>query len=367
VDEAQGVNNVELLGGSPPTGKYCGVLADRVIISGYDSTAGTEFRWSDPGTCEVWPAANISNVTGHGEEIRYMTVSETDIVFFKTASVEYWQHIGGTEVFGRRGIVTILDKFSRNRGIASFSVVGPIGGAWYCYADGGFYQIQGLQAQEVSLTYRREIGLLPTTASMYGHHFAKEHVIRWFEPVSARCFCFDYLNGVFTEDNAWTDGAWARLPIYSYMESDDKAYIGDYDPTGKIYQWADTIYADNGSDIRTYRKFRVLLSKNGHRCRLNRMRLRLQRGTGSLGSANAVNVRWAFDGTDFTAYQSVNLGEASVTVGDEGNYDPYVDVLNAAGSRVLGVGREVLIELWQTSQVPHLLTHCNLTVHELGS
>jgi hypothetical protein len=270
-------------------------------------------------------------------------------------------------VFGRRGIVTIMDKFSRNRGIASFSIVGPIGGAWFCYCDGGFYKVQGLQADEVSLTYKREIGLVPSVENMYGYHFAKEHVIRWFEPLSARCFTFDYVNGVFTEDNTWINGAWARLPAYSYMESNDKAYIGDYDPTGTVYQWSDTLNSDNGLDTRIYRKFRVLLSKNGHRCRLNRMRLRFKRGTGTIGSAPDVNVRWAFDGTDFSLFQSINLGTATASVAEEGNYDPYVDVLSAAGSRVLGIGREVLIELWQTSHVPHLLTHCNLTVQELGS
>lgn len=367
VDQDVTQHNVELVPGSPPPGKYCGVLADHIITSGYDVTAGTEFRWSDPGSADIWPAQNISNVTGHGEEIRYMTVADTSLVFFKTASIEVWQHVGGIDVFDRAGIVTIMDKFSRNRGIASWSIVGPIMGAWFFYCDGDFYTMSGLQAQPISGTYKRELGLLPSVEQMYGYHFAKEHLIRWFEPVSARCFTYDYATQIFTEDNAWLNGEWARLPVYSYMESGATAYVGDYDPTGTIYQWSDAVQADNGNDVRVYRKFRVPLSKNGHRCRLNRMRLRFKRGSGAIGSAPDVNVRWAFDGTEFTNYQSINLGTSTVTVAEEGNYDPYVDVLSPAGNRVLGIGREVLVELWQTSQVQHLLTHCNLTVQELGS
>ncbi|MGI9459479.1 MAG: hypothetical protein ACR2NF_05725, partial [Pirellulales bacterium] len=68
----------------------------------------------------------------------------------------------------------------------------------------------------------------------------------------------------------------------------------------------------------------------------------------------------AFDGVDFTNFQSVGLGEATVSLAEHGNYDPYIDLHN------LGIGREMLVEIVQTDPVPHVLTHGNLTVKELG-
>jgi hypothetical protein len=74
----------------------------------------------------------------------------------------------------------------------------------------------------------------------------REHVIRWFEPVSGTTFVYDYVSGNWSEDNRWQHGDWARLPIQAYMESGDRAYVGDFDPTGKVYEWSDEIFDDDG-------------------------------------------------------------------------------------------------------------------------
>jgi hypothetical protein len=347
---------VDLLAGNPPAAKYCAVIAERVILSGYNDT---EFQWSDPGSSTTWPgAANISNVTGHGEEIRFMQIAGTDLYFFKTASIEIWSHIGGIEVFGRRGIIPLMDKFSKNRGIASFSVVmagDPPAFLFYC--DGDFQTLQGFTPKRISGSYKREIGALQTTEDCYGFDFTKEHVVRWYFPTEGRCFVYDYVNQVMTEDNGWAQGAFTRMPIYSYMELDGVGYVGDYNPTGRISTWSDRLYSDNGTEIRLLRSLRHPLSQFGHQTRVNRMRLRLERGTVDATPDPRLSVRWAFDEGPWSSYVDVSLGAV-------GQRNPYVDV--KARTQTLGVGKEIKVEMVQTAPAPHLLTNLNLTTKDLG-
>lgn len=359
VDQAAGNNNVLALGGSPPAARFISVIADRVVLSGQNDT---QFNWSDAGNSEIWPLVNFSNVTGHGESIRYQFTKGTDLYFFKDFNIEVWAHIGGDEVFGRSGIINLLDKHRAERGLQGFSVV--LAGdpsRFFFYADGDFWVLDGFTPRRISLSYKREVGNLPNVSGIYGYDFSKEHVIRWFEPVSGRCFAYDYRNDNFTEDNAWSAGDWQRLPVYSYMEMQDKQFVGSYDPTGIVSEWDDDIYADNGSPIRVYRKLRFLLDpKKGHAARWNRLRLRMQRGQGTIGSNPTVQVRWALDGAAFTDFQSLSMGESTVTVGESGNYDPYIDIYN------LGVGREALVETIQYASVPHVLTHLQVTAKPMG-
>lgn len=359
VDQAAGNNNVEVLGGSPPAARFISVVADRAILSGQNDT---QFNWSDAGNAEIWPAANFSNVTGHGEAIEYQSVRGTDIYFFKNFSIEVWAHIGGDEVFGRSGIIPLLDKFRAERGLQGFSVV--LAGdppRFFFYADGDFWVLDGFTPRRISLAYKREIGNLASVATLYGHDFSKEHVIRWFEPVAGRCFVYDYRNDNFTEDNRWVSGAWERLPVYSYMEMQDKQFVGSYDPNGLVSEWDDDIYADNGTPIRIYRKLRFLLDpKKGHAARWNRLRFRMQRGQGAIGTDPTIQARWALDGAQLTNYQSLSLGETTLTIGESGNYNPYLDVYN------LGVGKEALVEIIQYASVPHVLTSLQVTARPMG-
>ena len=355
---------VSLLAGSPPAAKYIAVVADRVVLSGYDATG---FVWSDPGTAIVWPAGNTSSVTGNGEQIRYMSVANQDLFFFKDASIEIWSHIGGTEVFGRRAIVTFVDKFTRNRGLSSFSVVQG-DDTFFFYADGDFWVLNGFQPQRISAAYKRDIGNLLEVDMIYGFHFAKEHLIRWFEPVSARCFVYDYVNQVFTEDYGWLSGDFGRLPIYSYAEFDGVPYFGDYNPTGTVYRWGDDLLDDNGTPIHLLRRLRIPFSNlpvngtmtMGHKARINRLRLRFQRGTGGSSSVTEnLLVRWAIDEGDWSPY-------ATVTIGDSGDADPYVDVYEPNGALTIGTGRELKLEISQAIATPHIMTHALLTVQALG-
>lgn len=358
-DLAAGTNTVEALGGSPPAARFISVLADRVIVSGQNDT---QFNWSGPGNSEIWPAANFSNVTGHGEQIRYQSVLGTELYFFKDFSIEVWSHIGGVEVFGRSAIIQFMDKFSRERGLVGYSVVLAGDPArYFFYADGDFWVLDGGVARRISLAYKRAVGNLPRVETMYGYDFAKEHTIRWIEPISARCFTYDYRNDNFTEDNTYRNGSWERLPVRSYMEMQDKQFIGDYDPTGRVYEWDDDIYTDGGADIRMQRTLRILLDPDkNHAARLNRLRLRFQRGRGAIGTAPSLQVRWAFDGSEFTNWQSASTGETTVSIGESGNYNPYVDVMN------LGVGKEVMVEIIQSAPVQHVLTTLSVTARPLG-
>lgn len=390
----------EILGGSPPAAKFIGVVSDRVVLAGYNDTG---FQWSGQGNAESWPALNFSNVTGHGEKIEFMQVKDLDLYFFKGGAIEIWSHIGGVEVFGRRGIVTVMDKTKSSRGIQGFTVV-QARNTFFFYANQDFWMLDGFTPRTISAKYKKEIGKLGTVHDAYGFNFSKEHVIRWFFPSESRTFSYDYVNDVFSEDNAWRHGDWERMRISSYMELDGKSYVGDFEPTGRISEWTEDEQTDNGEPIRMVRRFRVPIGKDGHKGRVNRMRFRLKRGdrtfatrtvlytvgsnqrrgTGLLlrleGHAvtNAqrrrayagLHVFGAFDETTVDRsglltfrwkFDEEAIGQSrDLDMGKLGEYYPYIDVYR------LGVGREMEVELVQTDATPHVLTDAMVTIHTLG-
>ena len=231
--------------------------------------------------------------------------------------------------------------------------------------------LNGFTPQRISAAYKREIGNLGTVSMMYGFNFSKEHVIRWFEPQSARCFTYDYVNQVFTEDNAWEHGEFTRLPIYAYAEIGGVPYVGDYNATGKIFRWGDDLYSDgDGNYIRLLRRLRVPLAQSqtnpykkdrpGVKCRVNKLQLRFKRGSGgATTSTENLLVRWAFDEGAYTPY-------SNLAIGGDGDADPYVDVFDPNGAMTLGVGRELKLEIVQMENVPHLMTHALITAEPMG-
>ena len=331
------------LGGSPPNFKFIDTLDTRAIGCGHNDIG---FRWSDLENTASWPAANTNSVLGDGEIILNFRVLRRDMYFFKTKSIEVWSNIGTSTVYARKAYI--------EKGIgSSYSLVHANDNFYWLNNDWEFSFLEGLSPKVISTRYAKEIRASSDKADIYGFDFPAERLIRWFAPGSNKCFVFDYVTNIMSEDNAW-NGSWLRMPINSYMERDGEAYIGDLEPTGKIYRWSRDYLDDNGSDIRLYRRFAAPLGENGGEYRANRLRFRIKRGNGTNTEMDPkAIVAWRID-------QGERLTE-DIDLGAVGEHDPYVDINN------LGIGREIELEIIETDAVDYLMTHAYLTAERLGA
>lgn len=334
---------IAALGGTTIKARFVDTIDTRVILCGHDAVS---FIWSDLEKAESYPAENFNAVKGDGERIVYFKIENRLLYFFKSKSIEIWASIGRSPYFARQHFIEVGCG-------ASYSPVFA-NNQWYWFGgDGEFYKMSGASPQVISSRYRTEIDKAANKGEMYGFHFAKERLIRWFVPGAAKCLVYDYVTDIFSEDNAWDDGQWLRLPINAYMEKDGEQYIGDLNSTGKIYHWSKDHKDDNGAPIRVYRKFAIPVTDSGGEGRANKLSLRVDRGNGSadVPSPNAL-VRWHLDRGEWLSEQ--------VDLGAVGEHYPYVDIAS------LGIGRELEFEMIESDAVDSLITHAYLTVEPLG-
>lgn len=344
-------NTSDLLQGSPPKARFIARVSSYTIMSGYEDAEGewTEFKWCASENPENWSGGNsgFSSVKKTGEKIRQMKGLKEKIFFFKDKSIEVWVNIGKTGMPFVRQEGLWMDK-----GLgADYSLV-EANDTFYWYGnDGNFYGFDGSNAKPLLMSYRRYFDQLKAPEQIIGFDFRKENKIRWIAPNEGLCFSYDYINDRLSEDNVWDHG-WERLPINSYMELGGGQYFGDYDLSGKIYRWSDDYETDDGKPIRVYRRFSIVPSDKGHRCRFNRIAFRVKRGEGIFSGNPLFFFRYRFDQGKWRETIYPNLGLT-------GDRNPWIEFFS------LGVGREMEIEIVQTGE-DFLLTNCNLTINELG-
>lgn len=333
-----------LLGGSPSNFRFIGMVGPYTIGCGHSDT---EFKWCASNNVENWTTGDsgFANVKKDGI-LQGMKIIKERVYFFKNNSTEIWYNRGGTTPFVRIDYI--------ERGLKpSDSIIQD--GSILCFIgdDLRFYKMEGINPIVISSPYEKYIQSMVNHDQTVGYHFAKEHLYVWVFPIDGRVLIYDYKFNTWSEDNTWTSGQWGRIPINSYMELNNKQYIGSYNEDGLIYEWSKDNKTDNGDPIRNYRRFAVKPSENGHRNRFNRLQFRLKRGVADATTPNPVFTwRYRFDRGDWGNENPVDMG----VVGD---YNPYVTRSN------LGIGREIEFETSCTDAVEHLMTEMNLTVREL--
>lgn len=354
---------LSLLGGSPPACRFVATLDTYLILAGGASLAvrttrtsaepmaPTQFRWSGVNDPDDWDmltgGAGQDEVAAVGERIEMMKVLRKELYFFLSRSIEVWVNIGAGQVFARQLRIA--------RGTpAGYSVVQANDTFYWFGDDGHFYVLDGMNPRIISRLTRASIDTIRNRGDLYGFDFRREHVIRWFAPVEGKCFVYDYASDLWSEDDAWEGAAEGRLNINAHMEWEDRVYIGDYEPTGRVYEWSRDYHDDAGRPIRVRRSFQTPLVADGTTARVNRLRFRVKHGEG-LGNGKAATLLWRYrlDQGDWSRMQEASLGAA-------GEMFPYVDAYQ------LGIGRELAIELVETDAVDALVTHALVTAERLG-
>lgn len=342
-------STTSLLGGSPDKFRFIDRLGPYTIGCGHDIT---EFKWCASGNFENWTTGDsgFANVkkSGSTDTIKNFGVLKDRAFFFKGSTVELWYNRGGSTPFVRIDLI--------ERGIhADYSLVKESDTFYWLGDDLWFYIMQtGNKPLPISIPYDNYIRGLSRTDDCYGLNFAKEHLIKWFFPTSGVCLVYDYKNKTWSEDNTWEHGQFERMPINSYMEFNGKQYFGDYDPTGKIYEWSKNYKSDNGKEIRVARNLRIKPMENGHNVVFERLGIRAKRGVATSNELNPkLLIRHKINNELWENYEEVDLG----SVGDT-NPNQSIDAL--------GRGNEIEIESVETDAVDYLVTNMDLTVRELS-
>jgi hypothetical protein len=328
-----------------PAARFVSMLSSYTIMSGHSDT---EVRYSAPGNPLNWTGAGSGffNTRKDGDRIRHMIDLRGSLLFFKDNWVEVWGLSSNPGPFSTRQNLWI------EKGCGADDSVVKANNTVYWYGnDGDFYTLSNNSAVIISKPIRKELDTLHKPDAIYGIEYRKDNIIRWFAPFDGKCFVYDYNKNLWWEDNGWQSGDWGRLPIYSYLELGGNQYVGDYNPTGKVYEWSSDHKDDDGQPIRKYQKFRFKPSATGNRARFNRMRLRVKRGHDVSGN---LCVRWRPDQRDWSNERLIDLGAL-------GDRNPYIDIYN------MGVAREMEIEITETDAVDCLLTDLQLTTREYNA
>jgi hypothetical protein len=339
--------NTSLLEGSPPSAKYIGRVGAYTLLAGYSDT---EFTWSAANNPENYTTGDsgTTNIKKDGV-IKYATDFKEKWFVFKDNAIEIWHNRGGDTPFVRLNELTIPIGLG-----ASYSVVEANQTLYWMDDDRKFRVLNGANAQLISGQEESYIfDKITYTENVYGIHFEKEHVIRWFSQEDCICLKYDYENQLWSEDNELSKGLFIEMPINSYMELDGEGYIGDLNSTGLVCRWSTDFKTDNGKDIAVMRKFRVKMSERDNRASANQLRFMFKRGEGVNGNKAEAFFWVRMDDNVYRESRIIDLG----TINEK---NPEVTF-----SR-LGTGRQMEIEIWMTDHASFLLTGAKLTTKEMG-
>lgn len=342
------IKTTAALGGTPPAGKYIGRVGAYTLLAGYDDT---EFSWSAANNPENWTTGDsgFANVKKTGK-IKYATDFRNKWVIFKDNEIEVWHNRGGATPF------VILNELTIPIGLgASYSVVKANQTLFWIDPDKKIRVLSSASAQTISGQYESYLfDKIQNLSEVYGFNYEKENAIRWFSPTDGICIKYDYGNQLITEDNHYEHGQFERLPHNSYMELNGKQYFGDFDPTGKIFEWSEDNKDDDGTKIRVLRQFKVKLNELGNFGTVNRVRLMMKSRTNTLTVPTPqVLLRWRFD----EEQEDTEWLTETIDINTDTS-QPYYDVFG------LGLGRIIEFQIIETDSVDFLLTGMTMTVKD---
>lgn len=358
-----------------PTGaRFVNNIDDMIVFSGFTTATGTNSTpaLTNPKRSFWRSMPNGTNILQNffaelPDDILGQAQLQRELYFFLDDTIHIWQNTGATlDMPLSRAHIIKRGLYNDGSGTgAAYSIVNANNTLFWLADDGDIYMLNGYVAERISFPgMRRRLdalldGSLGTVAlfNIAGFDCKKEHKVRWIFPWANVTLVYDYLTGIWSEDNtgnpALGTAPSGQFPINSYMEMNGVQYMGD-PSSGKLYQIDRTFYSDNGGAIKTYRLFTFPLSPynnplqpKGHemnKCQVKRARFRMSPN-------HSVATRWRFDrGTVYTSN--------TFTTASDNAYTEYYN---------LGTGREIEFTLEESGLTsPFITSILQLSYDELG-
>lgn len=142
---------VSLLGGTPPSGKYCEEFYNYAILA---NTFANQERvyWSGLFDPETWPATNFKRMEG---AVTGIARKENSLIIFTRSSITVCQYTGDSL------FPFSFDRLDTNIGcISNLSIQNIEGVLYWLSADGHIYKMEGLQPEIVTEIIPKTVSIL---------------------------------------------------------------------------------------------------------------------------------------------------------------------------------------------------------------
>lgn len=321
----------------PPGVKYVTTLNDYAIVAGHHRY---EIAWTFPGNSDLWPILNVANVALASGQVRGLGSSQDRLYVFCEHAIEIWglQNVGNSTIFTRRHSIPIGV-------LAPDSIVRNNGEYFFLSNDLRVYILAAnFQVRSLSDKVERLFADLTKPELVYAIAFTRDSTIRFFSKEDDKCITLDFRYPAWSTDEGANR---TRLPVEGYCEVDGQQYVAITGEEG-VFRWGPEYLTDNGTSIRVRRTMKMVMSQSGRSVRVKRLRLR---APGSIETGEA-DVRWTLDGSSPERH--------TLADGDVENGHSYYDFWG------LGVGREIEIEVNESTSGALAVSHAHLMLKELG-
>ena len=298
--------------GDAPTDVTHVIFIDTYIVANNPSNRG-RFYYSDVGSSTSWNALSFATAEGSPDILSAIGVAYREIALVGRESVEIWVDDGVTP-FSR------LPGAFIQRGCAApytFQMVSDpkLGDTWMWMDENRrFVKLAQRTPVYTSNPYDKLIQSFPTVddarAFVTNINGWPLYIISF--PLAGKTLVYNFQKEQWAQWGYWdaniADYRRYRGNAYCYARTWNLHLVGDYS-NGIVYTSDRTMFADNGSAIRTLRRTGFITHGSMNRKRSKQLRLRCKRGVATASvTAPVVSVRWRDRGGSWSNWHEGLLG-----------------------------------------------------------
>lgn len=286
-----------------------------VYLDGYWMTFnGEDIVWAGPTALsrDIWSAANFFQAEGRPDAPNALVVLQRELFIFGEKTTEVWSNFGDVSVPFRR--VFFMDIGT----VAPLSITQAESTLVFLDDRRRFSFFNGRQPQVVSFPFDKQVQQLGTVSDCIGHtiNIDGHYLVVFSLPTEAKTFVFDYTSQKYIgEWYGFDDSVESRFRMsgYSFFESQNKHYVGDYD-NGTVWELSLNNHSDGTVARRVLRRTGEIDHGTGNLKRNIWYRFHLKRGVGNAAVTHPVmSVRFRDDGKPWSNPVHVSMG----AVGDD--------------------------------------------------
>jgi len=283
--------------GSPSDATHVAFL-DRYLIANDPGTG--QFFYSTLNDPTDWPALNFAEAERKPDNISAVHVQGRDLVLFGTRSIEFYYDDGVSPFIRFEGGEVESGVSAAN----SIQFVSEVNSWFYLNENRHLIQMQNRTPQKISNPYDDELQDLSTVSDCVSNVIrvgGRGWYVMNFRTANVT-FVYDYQTQSWYKWGKW-DSASTSYDMFvgyttSYNNDKNIHLVGDIN-SGLIYSMKNTVYQDNGNEIRSNIRTGFINHGTQNSKKSKRVQFRLKRGiaTDTSDTSGSVRVRFRTDNT----------------------------------------------------------------------